>query len=108
MDMDGPWSCVKVSPDQYYRILERLKELERLTWKEIVTNPGHSHNHHYMDQSVICGEAKGRLEALQIDVERVFSIRITSKERLWGIREAACFRILWWDPDHSVYPVAKP
>jgi hypothetical protein len=38
---------------------------------------------------------------------RLFSLRITGKMRLWGIRDIETLRVLWWDPQHSVCPPLK-
>ena len=41
------------------------------------------------------------------ELESLFSVRITGERRVWGIKDVAILRVLWWDLDHSVYPVEK-
>ena len=26
------------------------------------------------------------------------------KQRLWGFLRAGVFHVLWWDPEHQIYP----
>jgi hypothetical protein len=39
--------------------------------------------------------------------EDLTSIRIAGAERIWGFKNGKYFFLLWWDPDHTVYPVEK-
>ena len=35
---------------------------------------------------------------------RLFSVRLTGRIRLWGLRDVSILRVLWWDPEHTVCP----
>lgn len=49
-----------------------------------------------------------RLDALGYgDQDRVVSLRLSAKERVSGVMESGVLNVLWWDPDHTVYPVEK-
>jgi hypothetical protein len=43
----------------------------------------------------------------QDDVEAVLSLRISARERVWGILDGPALQVLWWDPEHQVYPVER-
>jgi hypothetical protein len=103
--MDGPWSCARVEEDHFWDLLEKLKEFERLTWYEIDTRYDLRSKHHHIPLSSpkLNPQVAERLAALQIDADRIFSFRLGATRRLWGVRDGPCFRILWWDPNHSVY-----
>jgi len=73
-----------------------------MTWKEIISNQNHP-----IDVAKLCKGAQKRLEARQIDASILVSLRCTAKERIWGIRVENVLSLLWWDPNHAVYPVAK-
>lgn len=64
--------------------------------------------HHDQEISSLCSEARQRLAVLQLDREledaKLFRFRVGGTERLWGFRRGGCFYVLWWDPDHQVYP----
>lgn len=36
------------------------------------------------------------------DLDQLFSLRLTVRKRVWGIKEGNIFWILWWDPEHEV------
>jgi hypothetical protein len=36
--------------------------------------------------------------------EDIYRFRLGNKRRLWGFRRVNLFEILWYDPDHNVYP----
>ena len=51
------------------------------------------------------GENQRRLREIgQHDVDRLISLRVSSRERIFGILDKAVLRLLWWDPEHQVYP----
>lgn len=56
----------------------------------------------------IAREAQKRLKEKELDdLEMLYSIRLSGKERIWGKRENEAFYIIWWDPNHTVCPVQK-
>ena len=68
---------------------------------------GHHHvetRHVCVETRHVCKEAKRRLENREIETDELISLRMGTKKRLWGIREGSVFHILWWDPEHQVWP----
>ena len=54
-------------------------------------------------------EAKARLAQLRLDsYDILYSLAITGRQRVWGImiEETGTFQLLWYDPEHTVYPVS--
>lgn len=99
---DGTWACSACGGAELHKIRERLASFESMTWVQIMLKT----KSHSIPVSSVCGDARKRLEDLKLDdVEYIFSFRIGKKERLWGIRFGALFLILWWDPEHTVYPM---
>lgn len=41
------------------------------------------------------------------DVDDLYQLHVTGPKRVWGIRFGPYLKLLWWDPDHQVYPVRK-
>ena len=68
------WS-VKNCRSFYTDILDKLISYERLTWAE----------------------------ELYLDVDQLFSLRLTARERLYGILNNGVFYVLWYDPCHEIY-----
>lgn len=60
---------------------------------------------HYVNIDKLPGDAKRRLgELKQNDLEQLFSLRLKGKVRLYGIIEGRIMKILWYDPEHRLYP----
>lgn len=97
-----------LSEKETIELFNFLETLSGKTWKdcEEELSRGHKRNHYHdiADLAVFAQKL-----ALQFDdhEEKVFRFRINGKCRLWGFRSEDLFRILWYDPDHKVYPVEK-
>jgi hypothetical protein len=84
-------------------VVDRLKHFESMTWVEILRTGSHRIN-----ASDLGKPARDRLvEIRQDDVDYLVSLRIDGPGRMWGILDERVLRILWWDPEHDVYPVEK-
>lgn len=44
---------------------------------------------------------------VQDRVSDLFSLHIDGKTRIYGIRDGRALKLLWYDPDHTVYPMTK-
>lgn len=103
MDFDGPWSPVSMDQRLLVYVIRKLSEYESMTWGAI--EGAHSHA---IDVWQIGKQAQNRLiELRQDDIEELFSLRLSGRERVWGIRDGRILKLLWWDPEHQVYPVRK-
>ena len=91
-------------------IYPTLKHFEKKTWFEIESETfyGKRKNktkHHSVQISKLIPEARRRLETLRLDdIDELFSIRISGKIRLWGIRKKSYFQALWFDLKHEICP----
>jgi hypothetical protein len=112
-DCEGAW--LSGTPRQWSdadwndSIQPKLLEWAKLTWAEIdslVTgNDGKRHKmHHSMPVEAILEEAQYRLIELEKLEETMFRFRLGNLPRLWGFRRAAEFHVLWFDPNHEIYP----
>jgi hypothetical protein len=105
LDLDGPWGWLNIqSKDLIVEIMEKLKHFESMTWGEIHRNK----KSHPMALDKIAQKALSRLKERELDdLDVLYSLRLSGKERIWGKRENEAFYIIWWDSDHSIYPVQK-
>lgn len=90
-------------------VLSKLASFENMTWREIKQQThgekGKSSNH-FVDISDLCKEARDRLMELQL-TENIFSLRLDGKTRIYGVLQSRVLEILWYDPNHEIYPVKK-
>lgn len=103
LDYEGPFCPSRIGSGGISRILAKLKSFESMKWSEIL-----NHRHHTVNASGIAPEAKQRLAELELeDHELLVSVALSNLERLWGIRKGAVMMLLWWDPEHLVFPSTK-
>lgn len=99
------------TPDFIYRIFDKLADYEKMTWQEIQSASGgktHGTNSHFENVADLDKAAQKRLLELKLDdTDQLFSLRLTGKERLYGILENGVFAVLWYDRKHEVYKVKK-
>ena len=94
------WECT---------IFPHLRECKKKNWFEIENELSgrHKRNKAY-EIHRICNEAQERLIYLELeDLDEVFRFRVAYKQRLYGFRVSNLFCILWWDPDHNIYPLSR-
>lgn len=85
-------------------IPQTLANYESMNWREILQN--RNSGCHSIPASKLCSSAQERLAELrQDDTDDLISLRKAGKERIWGIKDRDVLKILWWDPNHEVYPV---
>lgn len=102
VDGQGKWGWHQLDTQHVVDMLKRLAAFETMTWGEIERTPSCGS----IEVSAVCSEAQARLRAIGMDqVDALFKLRITQARRVWGVRRGTTFLVLWWDPEHSVYPM---
>lgn len=102
LEMCDPFGWHELDRAKLDEIRVRLRELEKLTWNEILV--AQKHWNHTVAISALCSAAQDRLTALHLDdVDEVVSLRLNNKERIWGFRLDGAMTLLWWDPTHDVW-----
>jgi hypothetical protein len=101
MDDGGSWPALAIDGASALDVIKRLSGFETMLWQQI-----HGKDHHY-NYKGICPEAKKRLFERKLEqwVDHLYSLKLRNVWRLWGLLIDGVFYVLWWDPDHSVYPV---
>lgn len=103
IDKEGPWRWKQIDGITLEDVLSKMSNFETMKWVEILKQ-----NNHVISISKICPDARKRLETLrQDDVDELISLRLSGKNRVWGIRDRNILKILWWDPEHTVCPSLK-
>jgi hypothetical protein len=89
--------------DLLWEIHNKLSSFERMTWADIGR-----HGSHAISVEDLCADAQKRLRDLRLDdIDEVYSLRLTGKRRIFGIRDRHTLKILWWDPGHTCCPSQK-
>jgi hypothetical protein len=113
LDHDGDWSW-GTDERALRKIIEFLREMERLTWTEVRAQITGSQRrrgpkHKPIPVGSLCTAAQKRLAELKLDdFDELFRFRLGNMERLWGVVHDEVFYPVWWDPDHNVCPSGEP
>jgi len=104
LDKDGPWSWESTSlAESWVEMHSKMKDLESMTFGGVMKAGSHP-----IPCSRLIPDAQKRLREInQNDLDELFSLRLSGKQRIWGIRDRNVFKILWWDPNHEVCPSQK-
>lgn len=104
IDQHGPYGWGKIEKTTLWAsVLSKVTSLESTTWADLMNNGSHP-----IPVKDLCQAARSRLKKIkQDDVDELFSLRLTGKQRIWGIRDQNILKVLWWDPEHEVCPSAK-
>lgn len=104
--MKAPFGWDAIDRDDMKQVVAHFKALESMRWNDIFV-AARKHNHH-CDVGGMSREAQTCIEEdWQGGADDVLTIRLTNKKRVWGILEGPVVYLLWWDPDHDVYPSLK-
>lgn len=106
----GSWSW-GVDENTLLKIVALLREMEALTWKEILNQQTGGKNRRgarnkFIPTQDLCAEARERLRELNLDEwDELFRFREGNLGRLWGIlmpEHPRVFYPIWWDANHEV------
>jgi hypothetical protein len=91
-------------------IIEKLRQLEKQIWQEVLDASGgkavgHGNNNHFIAANQLPRiERKAFIKEGYMDLyDKVFSLRLSGTERLIGVVNMNCFEILWFDPSHTFF-----
>ena len=93
----------RLDAEKLLDLKDKLSNFESMTWNEILANTGS----HQVKIDKLSKEAKSYLEKMNYGVDELLSLRLSGKERVWGILAEGILDILWWDPHHQVCPSLK-
>jgi len=106
LDYDGYHGWENISFGEHKeQIFEKLAHLETMSWAEIKNA---KKQHHSVATKHLSKHAQQRLIQLeQDDIDELFSLRLSGTERVYGVRDQRVLKLLWWDPNHEIYPSNK-
>jgi hypothetical protein len=99
-----------INEENFHIVEEKLKNFESMTWHSILTatksgEKSRGSMHHFVSMDKLIDAAQSRLSDMHLDeFGQLLSIRLSGKERIWGIMERGVLYLLWYDPKHIVCP----
>lgn len=99
---DFPW--VAITETDQVDVIRRMAEFEKMTVQQMKQGG----SHHIVPFEKFATPIFQRLRALELDdFDALCSFRVTGTKRFWCIKLENIYSVLWWDPEHKVYPVSK-
>jgi hypothetical protein len=84
--------------------MERLSQLESMTISELFYQ-GDYPGKEYDVEKIPTAEAAVRLDSIGLgDMTRISVLRLQGEPRLYGFLEGHVFHVVWWDPEHKIWP----
>jgi len=103
IDLGSEWDLGSIDPDDFVELLEFLKNISQSTIHELRNSTGTLKVYDNL-QTGMNPEAIKRLAEGYEGQDFVHRLRVSGKKRLYGILDESVFSILWWDPEHKVWP----
>jgi len=111
MAFDGPFGWHQATNEDWIEVRSKLSSFETMTWFEL----GRAEKqHHYLGWPSLSKEARDDFDRLcrerlchEDERETIFSLRLSGKQRVIGLRLSHVFEIIWWDPEHAFCPSEK-
>ena len=103
-DRGGPFPWDIADDAKFRKVMERLHGFEDKTAEELKSTGSHS-----VEVTSLCDAARRRLTEVELDdIVVLTAFRITRANRVWCFRRSgsSVMRVLWWDENHKVYPMA--
>lgn len=101
--MVDPFGWHTIERHKLDEVRVKLIQFESMTWNQILV-VGNKQDH-AMEVWKLCKEAQQRLGQIGLgDAATLVSLRLSGKERVWGLRQGSALLLLWWDPEHLVCP----
>ena len=87
------------------RVLQQLGAFESMTISEVFKgSPGKDYN----VEEIPTRQARDRLYAIGLaDMTKISRLQLGGQERLYGFRADNVFHVIWWDPEHQIWPSRK-
>lgn len=98
--------CCDRDDMQHDQLLSHIMEYSKRTWASIkldTHDKGNKSKHHFLDYDELSACAKARVAAMHIE-DDIYSLALTNKLRIIGIRDGRVFRAIWFDPEHEFCP----
>jgi hypothetical protein len=106
VDNEGSWGFAGLDGAGLVDLMAKLGHFESMTVRELFykgEEPGKQY-----DVEGLPAPTLARLVELRRDDEtKLARLRLTGPCRLYGFMREHVFHVLWWDPQHQVYPSQK-
>jgi len=101
MQFVDPYGWHQLDASELMEIRRKLIQFEQKTWNEIFVKEN-KYNHSVAVKDFDCSQAKQWMAHNLPREDELWTLYLGSTERIWGIRRAGAFHIIFYDPSHQV------
>lgn len=107
LELNGEFCLSLCEKDLLHTLLQSLKSLETMTWQSILqaTHDKSKSKNHPVDIKSLTKNGQNaylrKFPRKEQQPSEIFSLAITNKIRVIGIRKGCFFNIIWIDPNHN-------
>lgn len=105
-DLEGQWPLSEMSAEHAKGLFPFLKSIESMTVGQLVATSDLYVEYPNFGECPT-QEAPNRLAELYGSADNVCRLRVTGKQRLYALRFEHRLALLWWDPEHEIWPSRK-
>jgi hypothetical protein len=98
------WHDLSLADVEHVR--SKLALFETMTWGEIF-DKARDRNHSIPVSKLRCRKAQKWMERNMKDFNTLWTLRFTGPERIWGIFAEGAYQVIFWDPQHLIYPTSN-
>lgn len=103
MQKTGEFGFSNLDGEDIELLLRKIFSFQKTKWSEIV----YAGSHPISIEKLSPIAKKELIKSGNEDIDGIYSFKISSIIRLWGIKDRNIIWILWWDPKHQVCPSKK-
>lgn len=108
LDDDCPWPMFRMDERKHQEVLSKLADFEKATVKELRSGNYQAFRIYRDFSSCPNTDAVKRLgEKYETDSDVIGRFRLSGRERLYGFLISNEFHLVWWDPEHEIWPSNK-
>ena len=106
VQISHPYGWHTISASDVVKLREKLGHFEKSTWNELfVTNA--DYNHRIQADQLKCPIARQWMKDNLRDQPFLWTLRISAKERIWGILSEDAYQVIFWDPNHLIWEISR-
>lgn len=106
IDDEGSWALSRIGRERLKVLLGHLRSFESMTVNEVFA-PNSEHGKRYRVEDLPKAASDRLVEIGRDDETEIARLRCGGKPRLYGFLRENVFHVLWWDPQHAVWPTRK-
>jgi len=105
VDVGGPWCLTDITKQDHAALLESMRQIEGMLVREVI--PARCKREDVAGRSPNPDARRRAQDMFPDDHDRIHSLRIGGAQRIWGLQFQNEFSIIWWDPNHDVWPTRR-